>query len=139
MKTGTFSPLTGLVAYAPVKTPVLSLASACRSTSDLAAACLRYAVTASAGLAWPPVHTGWVPSGQAAGMIRSTMSCSGASTMNVAPNRVSWRVVKTVMPPAVSTGKSTRAPSERPIQLRCCSLMASGQSSASRSFSSRSA
>ncbi len=41
MKTGTFSPLTGLVAYAPMKTPVLSLASAWRSTSDFEAACAR--------------------------------------------------------------------------------------------------
>ena len=81
MKTGTRSPLTGLIAYAPVKTPVLSLASACRSTSDLEAACSRYAATASAGVAWPPVHTSWVPSGQAAGTILSTSGCSGASTM----------------------------------------------------------
>ncbi|CAM5623745.1 hypothetical protein SGLAM104S_04678 [Streptomyces glaucescens] len=41
MKTGIRSPVTGLVAYAPVKTPVFSLASACRSTSDLDAACAR--------------------------------------------------------------------------------------------------
>lgn len=47
-------------------------------------------------------------------------------------------MVKTVMA-SPSIGKSTRAPSERPIQLRCCSLIASGQSSASRSSSSRSA
>lgn len=89
MKTGTGSPLTGLVAYAPVKTPVLSLDSACRSTSDFDAACLRYASTASAGVAWPPVHTSCVSAGQAAGTIRSTSSCSGDSTMYVAPNRVS--------------------------------------------------
>ncbi len=50
MNTGIRAPLTGLVAYAPVNTPVLTLASACRSTSDLAAACLRYAATAAQ---WP--------------------------------------------------------------------------------------
>ncbi len=37
-----------------------------------------------------------------------------------------------------ATAKSTLAPSERPIQLRCCSLIASGQSSRSRSSISRS-
>lgn len=41
MKTGICSPLTGFVANAPVKTPVLSLASAWRSTSDLEAAWAR--------------------------------------------------------------------------------------------------
>ncbi len=51
MKTGMRSPLTGLVANAPVKTPVFSLASAWRSTSDLVPACARYAATASAGVA----------------------------------------------------------------------------------------
>lgn len=81
MKTGTWSPLTGLIAYAPVKTPVLSLASAWRSTSDFPAACLRYASTASPGVAAPPVHTWCVPSGHSAGTIFSTSSCSGASTM----------------------------------------------------------
>ena len=81
MKTGTCSPLTGLVAYAPMKTPVLSLASACRSTSDFEAACARYAATASVGVAWPPVHASRVPSGQAAGVNFSTSGCSGASTM----------------------------------------------------------
>ena len=53
---------------------------------------------------------------------------------------MSGRVVKTsidVVRP--STGKSTCAPVERPIQLRCISLTDSGQSSASRSSSSRSA
>ncbi len=50
---------------------------------------------------------------------------------------MSGRVVKTVIFRS-PTAKSTRAPSERPIQLRCCSLIASGQSSRSRSEISRS-
>lgn len=41
----------------------------------------RYFSTASAGVAWPPVQLSRVPSGQAAGTISSTSSCSGASTM----------------------------------------------------------
>ncbi len=75
--------------------------------------------------------------------IRETSGCSGASTMYVAPKRVSGRVVKTAIvspsarPPA--TSNSTSAPSDLPIQLRCCSLMDSGQSRESRSLSSRSA
>jgi hypothetical protein len=79
-----------------------------------------------------------VPSGQAAGVNGATSGCSGASTMNVAPNRVSGRVVNTVSGPA-SVGKSTRAPWERPIQLRCMTLIGSGQSSVSRSSIRRSA
>jgi hypothetical protein len=126
-----------------VNTPVFVLVSTCRSTSDLAAAIARYAVTASAGLAAPPRHASGVPCGHAPGTIFVTRSCSGASTMYVAPNSVSGRVVKTVIapwpsPPTSPTEKSTRAPSDRPIQLRCCSLIASGQSSRSRSASSRS-
>ena len=62
--------------------------------------------------------------------------------MNVAPNNVSGRVVKTstcASEPSVSgAGKNTLAPSERPIQLRCISLTGSGQSSRSRSSISRS-
>ena len=62
--------------------------------------------------------------------------------MYVAPNSVSGRVVKISMvfcePSTAVTRKCTRAPSERPIQLRCCSLIGSGQSSRSRSASSRS-
>ncbi len=58
--------------------------------------------------------------------------------MNVAPKSVSGRVVKTVIGPAVEA-KSTRAPSERPIQLRCIVLIESGHSIVSRSSMSRSA
>ncbi len=78
-----------------------------------------------------------MPAGQAAGTIVETSSCSGASTMYVAPNRVSGRVVKTVIL-ADPIGKSTCAPWERPIQLRCISLTGSGQSSVSRSSTRRS-
>jgi hypothetical protein len=63
--------------------------------------------------------------------------------MKVAPKRVSGRVVKTSIsadsPATVTTGKRTRAPSERPIQLRCMILTFSGQSTRSRSSASRSA
>ena len=67
----------------------------------------------------------------------STSSCSGASTMYVAPKTVSGRVVNTRIGPA-SVGKSMCAPVDRPIQLRCMALTFSGQSSVSRSSSSRS-
>ena len=64
--------------------------------------------------------------------------------MNFAPNSVSGRVVKTVITagPAAAvpaTGKLIIAPSLRPIQFRCIVLIGSGQSSGSRSASSRSA
>ena len=58
--------------------------------------------------------------------------------MNVAPNSVSGRVVNTVELARVVANR-TRAPVDRPIQLRCISLTGSGQSSPSRSSSSRSA
>ena len=61
MKIGICPPVTGLVAYAPMKTPVFSLVSACRSTSVLAAAAFRYASTAARGLACPPVQASRVP------------------------------------------------------------------------------
>ncbi len=50
---------------------------------------------------------------------------------------MSGRVVKTRIGPA-SLPKSTWAPRDRPIQLRCMVLTFSGQSSRSRSSSSRS-
>jgi hypothetical protein len=60
--------------------------------------------------------------------------------MKVAPNTVSGRVVKTRIGFApTSTGKSISAPSLRPIQLRCMSLIGSGQSSSSMAPSSSSA
>jgi len=74
--------------------------------------------------------------------MRSSSGCSGESTMNVAPKRVSGRVVKTVRrssPSAAGTAKWTRAPVDRPIQLRCIALTLSGQSMDSRSSMRRSA
>ena len=68
----------------------------------------------------------------------STNGCSGASTMNVAPNSVSGRVVNTTISPA-GLAKCTHAPGLRPIQLRCIVLIASDQSSRSRSSIRRSA
>ncbi len=140
--------MTGFVAHEPVKTPVLSLPSVWRSTSPLREAASRYAVTASCGVALAavsaPFHDTLVPSGQSPwGTSASTSGCSGATTMNVAPKIVSGRVVKTsiasLSPAVVSTGNDTRAPCERPIQLRCKRLTLSGQSTPSRSSASRSA
>ena len=85
-----------------------------------------------------PVHSGRVCSGQAAAVRASTIGCSGASTMNVAPNSVSGRVVNTSMGPAPEVNEMV-APSDRPIQLRCMVLMESGQSRTSRSSIRRSA
>ena len=62
--------LIGLTAYAPVKTPVFSFAPSIRSRSDFPAAPARYASTAA-------FCSGVV--------MRSTNSCSGASTMYVEP------------------------------------------------------
>ncbi len=58
--------------------------------------------------------------------------------MKVAPNSVSGLVVNTSTSPA-GDEKRTRAPSLRPIQLRCINLIGSGQSKRSRSSISRSA
>src|SRR5665648_1093641 len=141
-----------------MKTPVLSLPSDCRSTSLLREAASRYAATASRGVTMsgpPGTQASRVPSGQSAtGTMESTSGCSGASTMKVAPNSVSGRVVKTsiatvfapsavtpsetVEPSATGAWKDTLAPDERPIQLRCISLTGSGQSSRSKSSTSRS-
>jgi hypothetical protein len=111
------------VAYDPVNTPVLVLSSTWRATSLLVPAWRRYSATMAA-------CSGTVSA--------STSGCSGANTMNEAPNRVSGRVVNTVIGPAAEA-KSTRAPSLRPIQLRCIALIESVQSSRSRSSTSRSA
>jgi len=138
MKTGMWAPLTGFVAKLPVNTPVLSRLVSWRDTDDLACAARWYAATASAGVAAPPVQAGRVPSGQAPVVSCATSGCSGARTMNVAPKSVSGRVVNTVSGPA-GEPNSTRAPCERPIQLRCMLLIASVQSSVSRSSISRSA
>ncbi len=48
--------------------------------------------------------------------------------MNVAPHSVSGRVVKTSIEAPASVTKVTRAPSERPIQFACMTLIGSGQS-----------
>ena len=72
--------------------------------------------------------------------ISDTKACSGDKTKYVTPYNVSARVVKTSTSASESfTLKFTEAPIERPIQLRCCSLMASGQSTSSKSSNKRSA
>jgi hypothetical protein len=70
-----------------------------------------------------------------------TSGCSGASTKKVAPNSVSGRVVNTgSSTPSSGSRNTTRAPCERPIQLRCIVSTRSGQlSSSAMSSSSRSA
>ena len=50
-------------------------------SSFIPAGTYTFEVTASAGVACPPVQASFVPAGQAAGVSRSTSSCSGASTM----------------------------------------------------------
>ena len=57
-----------------------------------------------------------------------TSGCSGARTMNVAPNTVSGRVVKTRIgsTSSASTPKSISAPSDRPIQFVCTRRIGSG-------------
>ena len=72
------SPFTGLTACAPVNTPVFVFASSVRSKSLLRAAASWYAFTAAR---CPGV------------VICDTSACSGDSTMYVAPNSVSGRVV----------------------------------------------
>ena len=77
--------------------------------------------------------------GACSDVVRSaTIGCSGASTMNVAPNSVSGRVVNTSIGPAGESNR-TRAPALRPIQLRCIVFSESDQSRWSRSSISRSA
>jgi hypothetical protein len=56
--------------------------------------------------------------------------------MKVAPQIVSGRVVKTSMGSPVSVGKTTFAPSERPIQRLCRVCTRSGQSIGPKSRSS---
>ncbi len=86
MNTGIRCPLAGLVAYAPRNTPVLALFS-WRSRSDFAAMVARYAATASAGVAAPNVQRVSTSAGHCSATNASTNSCSGASTMYVAPNK----------------------------------------------------
>ena len=70
-----------------------------------------------------------------------TNSSSGANTKAATPNIVSGRVENTsiFVFSSPETGKFIAAPTERPIQLRCCSLIASGQSKSSKSSIKRSA
>ena len=93
-----------------VRTPVLSLFSSVRSRSDFAAASAWYFLTAS-GFVMAPLSSH-----------SRTSACSGERTMYVAPKSVSQRVVNTLMMSPVVALKSTSAPVERPIQLRCCIL-----------------
>ena len=66
------------------------------------------------------------------------MGCSGARMKKVAPKSVSGRVVNTGISAAPSSVRNTtRAPSERPIQLRCMVSTRSGQSTSSDMSSSR--
>ncbi len=113
------------MAYEPENTPVTFL-SIMRSRSVRSFTALMYSSTAA-------FCSGVVTS--------STYLLSGASTMNVTPNTVSARVVN------ISSARSSRpsmlkrisAPSERPIQLRCVSLIDSDHSILSRPLRRRSA
>src|SRR5699024_12064816 len=78
IQTGTFSLLAGLIAYAPVNTPVFSLETSERSMSDLFFTSSLYCFTASCC----SLIT-----------IFSTNGCSGASTQYVERNSVSVLVV----------------------------------------------
>ena len=68
----------------------------------------------------------------------ATSSLSGASTMNVTPKMVSARVVKMVNDSSVpAILNCISVPSERPIQLRCVSLIESLHSTVLRPSSKR--
>src|SRR5947209_3469511 len=100
------APLTGLIANAPVATPVLgaSAASAVRSRSLRVATPSQYAVTAARC---------------ADVVMRATSGCSGASTTYVPPNSVSGRVVNTeIGTPVPTTVNVALAPIDLPIQSR---------------------
>src|SRR5215213_9977672 len=124
-------PFTGLAAYPPVQTPVWASSGAPWPRGGPAAAAARYLATASPGVAASAVHAGDESAGHAAGLSASPAGCSGATTRKVAPKTVSGRVVKTSRTPA-SDGKLMVAPTDRPIQLRCWSLIDSGQFNDSR-------
>ena len=121
-----FSPVNGCVAYVPKKTPLFVFCNSVRSKSDLFAASLTYFCTTS--LFSSVVN--W-----------SNIGCSGATTKYVAPYKVSGLVVYTSKNEESSseTGNFNCAPSLLPIQLRCISLMDSGQSKSSKSSNNRSA
>src|SRR5947199_9335831 len=100
------APLTGLIANAPVATPVLgaSAALAVRSRSLRAATPSQYAATAARC---------------ADVVMRATSGCSGASTTYVPPNSVSGRVVNTeIGSPVPTTVNVALAPIDLPIQSR---------------------
>ena len=103
----------GLMADAPMKTPVFSRSVFMRSISVSRRAALTYASTSTR---------------RSSVVSTLTSGCSGARTMKVAPNTVSGRVVKTriASTSSASVGKSISAPSDRPIQLVCMALIGSG-------------
>ena len=79
------------------------------------------------------------PSGGDA-MSSSISGCSGASTMNVTPNKVSGRVVYTrIGSSSEATENSISAPSLRPIHASCMRIVEVGQSRFCKPSSSRSA
>ena len=127
MKIGIRSPLTGLMASAPRATPVFSRSVDRRSISVLVAAAATYASTSAR---------------RSGAVSAATSGCSGARTMNVAPNSVSGRVVKTrsSSPPAwcgdSAVSNTISAPDDRPIQLVCMIRTGSGQSRPVKSSSS---
>ena len=96
---------TGLIAYAPVNTPVFSLLSSVLSSSFFNKHCFLYSSTS--------FLCSFV-------VIKSTILCSGAKTQYVAPNNVSHLVVNTVNVSSLSLIlKITSAPTDLPIQLIC--------------------
>ena len=109
-----------------MKTPDFVLASSVRSRSDFLAAASTYSSTAARA--------------SAVTLADDTSGCSGATTTYVAPKSVSARVVytSTTSPSLPATLNATVAPSDRPIQLRCMSLIDSSHSSPSRSPNRRS-
>ena len=121
---GSGSSLTGLIAYRPLKTPVFGRSVACRSISEADLVFSRYASNSA--------RCSSVTSSAA-------REASGATTKKVAPYRVSGRVVKTRTGSSrPSTRKSTHAPDDRPIQLRCMASTRSGHLPSSGSMSSSS-
>jgi hypothetical protein len=105
-------PVSGFVAYDPEKTPVFSRSSP--------------AADVGLRLCGAPVACDRV--GLRGTVSRSTSGCSGASTMNVAPNSVSGPGGEH-LDRARPRVEHDLAPSDRPIQLRCIVLIESGQSS----------
>ena len=118
---GTCSPVNGLIAKRPVLNPSFSTSPVSRALRSW-----RRNLAADARMA-----AGSADSAAS----RSSSSCSGASRTNVAPKIVSMRVVNTSIsadpraPVGSTSGNRTRAPSDRPIQLRCMVSTFSGQSS----------